>query len=257
AAQAVIAMENARLLTETREALEQQIATAEVLQVINSSPGDLAPVFDAMLEKAARICQADSGFVFRLQDGLNRIVAAFGVPAEYKEFQTRNPIPLGRGPLAGRTALERRVVHIEDAAADPEYTRAEAIQLGLQRTMLGVPLIREDALIGVITFGRSRVEPFTEKQIALVTTVADQAVIAIENARLLTETREALAQQTATAEVLQVINSSPGDLTPVFDAILEKAHTLCEATSGSLVIIDGEKFRAVAVRGQSELFADC
>ena len=142
------------LTAELREARERETATAEVLQVINSSPGDLAPVFDAMLERAARICQADSGFVFRLQDGLNHMVAAFGVPAEYKEFQTRNPIPPGRGTLAGRTALERRAVHIEDAAADPEYTRAEAIQLGLQRTMLGVPLIREDALIGVITFGR-------------------------------------------------------------------------------------------------------
>ncbi|HEY2685187.1 MAG TPA: GAF domain-containing protein, partial [Steroidobacteraceae bacterium] len=174
---------------ELSTALEQQTATAEVLQVINSSPGDLAPVFDAMLEKAARLCQADSGFVFQLQDGL-RMVAAFGVPAEYRDFQTRNPIPLGRGTLAGRTALERRAVHIKDAAADSEYTRAEAIQLGLQRTMLGVPLIREDALIGVITFGRSRVEPFTERQIALVTTFADQAVIAIENARLLNELRQ-------------------------------------------------------------------
>src|SRR3954471_23839606 len=151
------------LIAERDEAIAQQTATAEVLQVINSSPGDLAPVFDAMLEKSARICRADSGFIFRLQDGLNRMVAAFGVPAEYKEFQARNPIPLGRGTLAGRIALERRAVHIGDAAADPEYTRAEAVQIGGQRTMLGVPLIREDALIGVITFGRSRVEPFTEK----------------------------------------------------------------------------------------------
>src|SRR5439155_8075585 len=113
---------------ELSTALEQQTATAEVLQVINSSPGDLAPVFDAMLEKAARICQADSGFVFQLQDDL-RMVAAFGVLAESRDFQTRNPIPLGRGTLAGRTALERRAVHIKDAAADSEYTRAEAIQL--------------------------------------------------------------------------------------------------------------------------------
>jgi len=236
-------------------ALEQQTATAEVLQVINSSPGDLAPVFDAMLEKTARICQADSGFIFQLQDGLNRMVAAFGVPAEYREFQTRNPIPLGRGTLAGRTALERRAVHIKDAAADPEYTRAEAIQLGLQRTMLGVPLIREDALIGVITFGRSRVEPFTEKQIALVTTVADQAVIAMENARLLTETREALTQQTATAEVLQVITSSPGDLAPVFDAMLEKAMRLCEAAFGELETYDGERFHSAAMRGLPSPYA--
>jgi two-component system NtrC family sensor kinase len=240
---------------ELSTALEQQTATAEVLQVINSSPGDLAPVFDAMLEKASRLCQADSGFVFQLQDGL-RMVAAFGVPAEYRDFQTRNPIPLGRGTLAGRTALERRAVHIKDAAADSEYTRAEAIQLGLQRTMLGVPLIREDALIGVITFGRSRVEPFTEKQIALVTTVADQAVIAIENARLLTETREALAQQTATAEVLQVITSSLGDLAPVFDAMLEKAMRLCEAAFGELETYDGERFHSAAMRGLPGPYAE-
>jgi two-component system, NtrC family, sensor kinase len=244
------------LTAELREARERETATAEVLQVINSSRGDLAPVFDAMLERAARICQADSGFVFRLQDGLNHMVAAFGVPAEYKEFQTRNPIPPGRGTLAGRTALERRAVHIEDAAADPEYTRAEAIQLGLQRTMLGVPLIREDALIGVITFGRSRAEPFNEHQIALVTTFADQAVIAMENARLITETREALEQQTATAEVLRVINSSPGDLTPVFDAMLEKALRLCEASSGLMWSFDGERAYVRASRDVPTEFLD-
>jgi PAS domain S-box-containing protein len=248
-AHAGIAMENARLLGETRETLQQQTATAEVLQAINSSPGDLAPVFDAMLEKAARICRADAGFIFRLQDGLNRMVAAFGVPAEYKEFQARNPIPLSRGTLAGRTALEQRAVHIVDAAADPEYVRAEAVQIGGQRTMLGVPLIREDALIGIITFGRSRVEPFTQKQIALVTTFADQAVIAIENARLLTELGESLGQQQAITEVLQVINSSPGDLAPVFDAVLDKALRLCEAAFGVFWTFDGERFHSVAARG--------
>ncbi|HEV2551120.1 MAG TPA: GAF domain-containing protein [Stellaceae bacterium] len=255
AAQAVIAMENARLITETREALEQQTATAEVLQVINSSPGDLAPVFDAMLEKAARICRAESGFIFRLDDGLCRMAASFGIPPEYREFQEHNPIVLSRGTLAGRTALERRAVHIKDAAADPEYNRIEAVQLGHQRTMLGVPLIREDVLVGVLTLARSRVEPFSEKDIELVRTFAAQAVIAMENARLITETREALEQQTATAEVLGVINSSPGDLAPVFDVILDKAHTLCGSAHGSLQLYDGENLRAVAAHGVSDAFA--
>src|SRR6516164_2840659 len=242
-------------------ALEQQTATAEVLQVINSSPGDLAPVFDAMLEKTARICQADSGFIFQLQDGLNRMVAAFGVPAEYKEFQARNPIPLGRGTLAGRTVLERRAVHIVDAAADPEYTRAEAVQIGGQRTMLGVPLIREDALIGVITFGRSRVEPFTEKQIALVTTFADQAVIAIENARLLNELRqrthdleESLEYQTATSDVLKVISRSTFDLQPVLNTLCEMAGRLCGADLGGIATRQGDVYRFVATFGQSPDF---
>jgi GAF domain-containing protein len=201
AAQAVIAMDNARLLTELRqrtrdleESLEYQTASSDVLKVISRSGAELGSVLDMLVETAARICRADSGFIFRLHDGFCRMVASFGIPAEYKHFQECNPIVPSRGTLAGRTVLERRAVHIDDAATDPQYTRVQAVRLGRQRTMLGVPLIREDALIGVITLARSYVEPFAEKQIGLVTTFADQAVIAIENARLFGELRTRTAE---------------------------------------------------------------
>src|SRR5262249_14650073 len=158
----------ALLSRELDEARQQQAATADVLKIISQSGAELGPVLDRLVATAARICLAESGFIFRLQDGLCRMVASFGVPPEYKDFQARNPIAPGRGTLAGRTILERRAVHIADAAADGEYTRVEAVQLGNQRTMLGVPLVRDDALIGVITLARSRVEAFSEKEIALV-----------------------------------------------------------------------------------------
>src|SRR5579864_2545828 len=162
---------------ERDEAQAREAAITEVLAVISRSTFDLQPVLDTLVDTAARICRAESGFIFRLVDGFCRMVASSGVSAEYKEFQERNPIPPGRGTLAGRVALEGRPVHIADAAADPEYTRVEAVRLGRQRTMFGVPLIREDVLIGVITLARERVEPFNDKEIALVSTFADQAVI--------------------------------------------------------------------------------
>src|SRR5215475_5207843 len=221
------------------EALEQQAATSEVLKLISRSAFDLQPVLETLLENAASICAAEWGVIFRPDHEGYRMAAVYGAPPEFKEFLTRTPIPPGRGSGVGRAALERRPVQVVDVSADPEYRVTEFQRIGGFRTVLAVPMLREGVLLGVFGLHRDEVRAFTEKQIQLVATFADQAAIAIENVRLFNETKEALEQQTATAEILRVISQSPTDVQPVFDAIASSAVRLCASTYGGVSRFDG------------------
>ena len=255
ARQAVIAIENTRLLNELRESLQQQTATADVLKVISRSAFDLGPVFETVVENAVALCEADHGFLFRFDGELLRMAASYNASAEHREFVQRNPITPGRYTISARAALERRTVQVSDVQADPEYAYS-LTDVRPIRTIIAVPMLKSDRLVGVITIFRLEVRPFTDKQIALLETFADQAAIAIENVRLFDELRKSLQQQTATSEVLSVISSSPGSLEPVFQAMLWNATRICAAKFGSLVLFEGNAYRRVALHNAPAAFVD-
>src|ERR1051326_7211297 len=258
---AAMQAEIAALRTEVQEARDQQTAIAEVLQLINSSPGDLAPVFDAMLEKAMRLCEAAFGQLATYDGERFHTAATHGVPTAFAEYRRNNPPVYGPGTTPARILEGERVICTDDLKAEMPYdwgepNRRALVDLGGARSAAIVALRKDDAVFGFIQIYRQDVRPFSDKQVALLENFAAQAVIAMENARLITETREALEQQTATAEVLGVINSSPGDLRPVFDAILEKAHSLCGAEFGGLLTYDGASVWLAAERNLPPAWAD-
>ena len=249
------------------EALEQQTATSEVLQVISSSSGELEPVFEAMLANAVRICEARFGNLYLHERGALRVVASHNVPRAFAEARRRGPFRSAPGSALGKLIRTKQTVQITDAAATQPYAErdpavVDAVELGGVRTLVAVPMVKNNDLVGAIAIFRQEVRPFTDKQIELVTNFAAQAVIAVENTRLLNELRqrtddlsEALEQQTATSDVLQVISSSPGQLEPVFEAMLANAVRICGAKFGALFLAEGEAYRAVALHNAPPAFA--
>jgi len=269
ARQAVIAIENTRLLNELRESLQQQTATADVLKVISRSTFDLQPVLDTLVQSAARLCEADLANIWRPKGATYHLAASYGVASKHKawvenkEYLESLAVKPGRGNMASRTLLEAKIVHVHDIQADPEYDLKKIVSIGDYRTCLGVPLLREGIPIGAMVLTRCTVQPFTEKQIELVQTFADQAVIAIENVRLFDEVQarteelsESLQQQTATADVLKVISRSTFDLQIVLDTLVESAARLCEADIGCIVRPHGSHLQFAANYRMPREFVD-
>ena len=245
--QAVIAIENVRLFQELKESLEQQTATSEILGVIASSPTDIQPVLDVVAENAARLCESLDAKIFRVEGDALHVVASYGpLPAV--------PLPINRGSVVGRAVVDREAVHVHDVESEseeefPESKKTQSRGGSSTRTRLAVPLVYESVAIGAIAVRRMEVSPFTDKQVALLKTFADQAVIAIENVRLFQELRESLEQQTATSEILGVIASSPTDIQPVLDVVAENAARLCEANDALILRVDGDTLRTAAKFG--------
>jgi two-component system, NtrC family, sensor kinase len=243
AAQAVIAIENTRLLNELRESLQQQTATADVLKVISRSTFDLQAVLDTLAESALQLCEADQSVIRRRVGDAYPVAATSGFSQEQREHLERYSPRPDRGSIFGRTLLEGRTIHVPDVVADPEFNRPDQPLATGIRAAVGVPLLREGIFVGTLVVSRQEPGSFTQKQIELLETFADQAVIAIENVRLFDEVQartrdlsESLEQQTATSEVLKVISSSPGQLEPVFNAILANATGICEAKFANLFL---------------------
>jgi len=252
--QAIIAIENTRLLNGLRDSSQQQTATSEVLQVISSSPGELEPVFQAMLENALRICEAKLGMLLRYSGGEFVAQVMVGAPPALVDALLHKPFRPPPGNPIDRMVRTKKLVHTLDAAA--EENKPLSARLAGARSHIVVPLLKDDELIGAVSIYRQEVRPFTDKQIELVLSFAAQAVIAIENTRLLNELRESLEQQTATSDVLSIISSSPGELEPVFEAMLRNATRLCQAKFGVLYRSEGDAFRAVALHGAPAAYAE-
>ena len=251
----------ARAQRERDEALEREKATAEVLRVISRSRGELEPVFKAMLENATRLCEAKFGTLYLPEGGGFRLVAAHDVPSAFTDVQGRVPFNPAPDGALGEVIKTKQTVHLADLAATRAYAErhpliVDAVEIGGIRTTVAVPLLKDNELTGIIGVYRQDVRPFTDKQVELLTNFAAQAVIAIESTRLLNELRESLQQQTATADVLQVISNSPGELEPVFQTMLENAVRICEANFGTLQLRENDAFRVAAMHNPPPGFAE-